>query len=188
MATIILSEATKDLRLEPAGSLERVHDAALSAQARRCFSEGIERLNRGGPREAAQHFEQALEVSPDFADAHIALGIAYALDNRIYPALEHLEKATELEPDNFYAHFKLGQFYFKLRIPQKGYAETSRALDCATSLGERKLVAQLLHEERQRENNSVMRPWWNKPFCRSALYLAAGLVATVLGMLVLHVR
>lgn len=190
VATMTFFGTTEDFREESVGpsGLERIQDGALSAAACRHFAQGLERLNRGDARQAATCFELALGQAPDFADGHIGLGIAYALDGRIYPALDHLQKAAELEPENFYAHFKLGQFYFKLRIPQKGYAEISRALDCAAALEERKLVAQVLHEEKQREKNGVVRPWWSKPFSRRALYVGAGLVASLLVMLVLYLR
>jgi len=190
VATTTFPMTIEDARQQcPATSqLARVDKEALSREARWCFTQGIELLNRGEAREAAACFARALAHSPDFADAHVGLGIAYAIDSRIYPALDHLERAAALEPKNFYTHFKLGQFYFKLRIPQKGYAETARALACAATLDERRLVAQILREERQRESSGVRRPWWNRPFSRSALYLGAGLVAAGCAMLVLYMR
>lgn len=188
MATVSISPVAREVCPGPSEfkQIERVGSAALPVEARRSFQEGIELLNRGEAREAARSFEEALEAAPDFADGHVGLGIAYAVDSRIYPALDHFERAAELEPRNFFAHFKLGQFYFKLRVPQKGYAEISRALECATTIEERKLVAQVLREERQREHNAVRRPWWNKPFKRAALGLGAVLGAAAILMLFLR--
>ena len=147
----------------------------VPAAAQTDFAQGLEFIGTGEPRRAATCLRRVLDMAPEFADGHVALGIAYAMQSRIYPALDHLERATRLEPANFFGHFKLGQLYFKLRIPRKGYDALSQALDCATSIGERKLVAQLIREEKQREHNGVRRPWWNKPFSRTALYLAASL-------------
>ncbi len=161
--------------------------SALPAEAHSYFSEGLERLNRGEARESARCFERALEKAPQFADAHVGLGIACAMECRIYPALDHLERAVELEPGNFYAHFKLGQLYFKLRIPEKGYAEMSRALECATLLEEKRLIAQLVREERQRERQGVARPWWNKPFSWAAIFLGAGCSVVLLVLLLLRI-
>ncbi len=156
------------------------------APAGSLFDEGIERLNRGEAHQAAACFERALEIAPDFADAHVGLGIAFAVDSRVYPALDHLEKAVELEPENFFAHFKLGQLCFKLRVPDKGYAEMARALGCTTRLEERRLVAQLLREERQRERNGVTRPRWNRPFSRAAFFVGIGMGLAALLLLVFH--
>lgn len=179
-----------DFRQEPEGAaeLERTPASRLPAGVLNLFQAGIERLDRGKASEAAACFEQVLQLAPSFADGHVGLGIAYALDSRIYPALHHLEDAVELEPANFHAHFKLGQLYFKLRIPEKGYEQMSRALECASGLDERKLVAQLLREERQREKNDYARPWWNKPFSQIGLTVGAGLMFALLAALLVHVR
>ncbi len=167
----------------PASALAPKASNYLSAAARGWFEEGLECLGRGEAGEAVKWFEKTLAANPDFADSHVGLGIAYACEHRIYPALDHLERATELEPDNFHAHLKLGQLYFKLRVPQKGYEEMSRALRCVVSLAERKLVAQLLREERQRERNDVRRPWWFKPFSLRTLFLGFLAVVTLFVML-----
>jgi len=190
MARMTLSVATEDPRVDPgvSSSLEPISSNKISPEARRCFSQGLERLNRGEALEAAVWFERALEICPDFVDGHVGLGIAYAVDSQIYPALDHLQKATELEPRNFYAHLKLGQLYFKLRIPQKGYEVMARALGCAASLQERQLAANLLREERQRESSSVKRPLWNKPFSRIAICLVATFWGVLFGALLLHFR
>jgi len=165
--------------------LERGSSSQLPASALSSFRAGIDSLNCGEAKAAAICFGQALSFAPDFADGHIGMGIAYAIDSRVYPALDHLELAVKLEPRNFYAHFKLGQLYFKLRVPQKGYEEAESALRCATSLEERKLVAQLLREERQQEKNGVTRPWWYKPFSKSSVYLGVALVAGLCAALLL---
>ena len=156
---------------------------ALPDRAQSDFAAGLELIGTGEPRQAAEHLRRVLEVAPDFADGHIALGMAYAVDSKVYPALDHLERATRLEPENFFAHFKLGQLYFKLRVPRKGYDEMARALECTASVRQRKLVALLVREERQRENSGIRRPWWNKPFSSKALYYAATLGAVALLML-----
>jgi hypothetical protein len=62
----------------------------------------------------------------------------------------------------------------------------SLALKCAATVEERKLVAQLLREERQREKSDYARPWWNKPFSRIGVALGAGVVFTLLTALLLH--
>ncbi|HLI64204.1 MAG TPA: hypothetical protein VKV05_12455 [Terriglobales bacterium] len=145
----------------------------LPDEAQRDFALGVELLGIGEPQKAVERFERVLEIAPEFADGHVALGIAYAVTSNIYPALDHLEHATVLAPNSFFAHFKLGHLYFKLRVPRKGYREMDRALDCATSARERKLAAYLIREERQREHGGIQRPWWHKPFSRKALYIAA---------------
>ena len=157
----------------------------LSPEASDCFRQGIEALGLGEAAEARSWFEKVVSTNPDFADGHIGLGVAHSLEHQVYPALEHLEKATELAPGSFHAHFKLGQFYFLLRIPQKGYQEMERALPLASSLAERRLVAQLLRDERQREKNNAPRPLWNKPFSPRTMALGLGLATAILTLAVI---
>lgn len=54
-----------------------------------------------------------------------------------------------------------------------------RALALAGSLEERKLVAQLLRDERQREKNNAPRPLWNKPFSPRTMALGLGLATVI---------
>jgi tetratricopeptide (TPR) repeat protein len=147
------------------------------------FSEGLELMNHGEPSAAATCFEQIVQALPEHADAHVGLGIAYAVTGKIYPALDHLEEATNLAPNNFFAHFKLGQLQFKLHVPKRGYEEMQKALDCATSIEERKLVGQLIHQQKQREEKGLARPTWDRPFSRKTLLLvAASVVVPILYM------
>jgi hypothetical protein len=62
----------------------------------------------------------------------------------------------------------------------------SRALACTADREERRLVAQLLREERQRERNGIMRPSWNKPFSSAALLVGLGLGIVAVLLLVFH--
>ena len=166
-----------------------IRDAAdLSLQASQHLREGLEQLSIGEPAAAVVAFNSALEHAPHLPDAHVGVGIAYAMTSRIYPAIDHLTRAAELEPGNFHAHFKLAQLYFKLRVPAKGYEWARRALDCAITLDERRIIAQLLKEERQRECDGIARPWFYKTFGRSAVWLAATDTAAVLFALLLHMH
>lgn len=181
MATIDFSLAIREASLVRDEPLEEpvmvaAPAATVPADVSATFAEGLELINRGEASAAAACFEQIVEMNPDFADAHVGLGIAYAVRGRVYPALDHLEEATNLEPDNFFAHFKLGQLYFKLRVPKKGYDEMRAALDCAASNAERKLVGQLIREEKQHEKKGLARPTWNRAFSRSTLWLLAASV------------
>jgi Tfp pilus assembly protein PilF len=181
---VVEKEAFNSQAESPAPLIRKESEVPVQAQC--SFNEGLELLDSGEPRLAASSFEKALEIAPTYADAHVAVGIAYAMDSRIYPAMDHLEKAVEIEPDNFFAHFKMGQLCFKLRIPKKGYEALTRALDCATSREEKRLVAQLLKEEKQREHNGIARPTWNRPFSKSGIYIAIAMGIAAIFMLLFH--
>ena len=63
-----------------------------------------------------------------------------------------------------------------------------RALECAGTLDERRLIAQLLRHERQRERDGIARPWFYKTFSRPILWLGATGMAAMLFALLLRVR
>ncbi len=153
-----------------------------------CFREGVERLQTGDAETALTALARCTEIEPSFAEAHVFMGLANALTNRIYPAIDHLELATRLQPDSFAAHYTLAQLNFKLRIPQKGYAAAQEALRCVGNLEQRKMLTQLLKEERVRERNGIARPWFNKPYSNPGLLIAGTGLAAVIGALLLHVR
>jgi len=157
-------------------------------EAIECFREGVERLQTGDAGAALAALSRSTELAPAFGEAHVFLGLANALTSNIYPAIDHLELATRLQPDSFAAHYTLAQLNFKLRIPQKGYEAAEQALRCVQTLEQRKMLTQLLREERARERNGIARPSFKKPFATPVLFLAgSGLAAAVLAIL-LHIR
>src|SRR6202042_469147 len=57
--------------------------------------------------DAKAHFEKALDLSPQFAQAMIALGKMETLDKQYDKALGLLTRAVELQPANETAHYAL---------------------------------------------------------------------------------
>ena len=50
--------------------------------------------------EATRHFEAALRLDPNYADAHVNLGVALSqLPGRIPDAIAQLEAAERIQPD-----------------------------------------------------------------------------------------
>ena len=75
-----------------------------------------------------------------------------------------------------------------MRIPQKGYEAAEMALRCVVTIEQRKMLAELLKEERARERNGIARPWFNTPFNKIGLVLAGGGLATAIVALLVYVR
>lgn len=162
--------------------------ALVPAEAMALFHEGLEHFQAGDPGAALSAFSRSVLRAPEFGEAHVFLGLANALTSNIYPAFDHLEKATQLQPDSFAAHFTLAQLNFKLRIPQKGYEAAREALRCASTREQRAMLTELLKEERARERNGIVRPWFNKRFSGPALVMAGSGFAMAVLILLLHVR
>jgi protein involved in polysaccharide export with SLBB domain len=75
-----------------------VPSAAASAEAKRLYKAGVKYGLSGLFKEAADHFERAVRLKPDYADAYLSLGHAY-MDLRQWPqAVQNLERGLELKP------------------------------------------------------------------------------------------
>ncbi len=161
---------------------------ALTAEARTCYQQGMAKLQMAEPAEAVELLSRTVELAPYFPEARICLGLAYALSHNIYPAIDHLEAAGKIDPENFAAHYTLAKLNFKLRIPQKGYEASERALRCISTLEQRKMLTELLREERARERNGIARPWFNRQFSKLEIILLTGGPTAAIVALLLHVR
>jgi tetratricopeptide (TPR) repeat protein len=170
-------------------ALQSAPPPTVSAKARQHFHEGMVHLQSGDASEAVAALSHTVEIEPGFTDARVLLGIAHALMYDIYPAIDQLEEAAKLAPDSFAANFTLAQLNFKLRIPKNGYQAAKKALRCVQTIEHRKMLTQLLKEERERERNGIARPSFDRPFSTFMLFIASGaLVAVAIFFVITHVR
>jgi tetratricopeptide (TPR) repeat protein len=56
-------------------------------------------LESGKPREAIEHYEQALRIKPDYAEAHNNLGVALMELGRTQDAIAQYEQALRINPN-----------------------------------------------------------------------------------------
>ncbi len=161
---------------------------AVPQQARQSFREGMAHLQSGNAGEAVAVLSRSIELAPDFPEGHLFLGIAQALTSDIYPAIDHLEEAAKLAPDSFAPHYTLAQLHFKLRTPGPGYEAAERALKCVETIEQRKMLAQLLKEERARERSGIARPSFAKPFGRPILFIAGSVLAAAIILAMTYMR
>ena len=54
---------------------------------------------RGQVDEAIAHYRKALEIRPDFAEAHYNLGTPWPRRGQVDEAIAHYRKALEIKPD-----------------------------------------------------------------------------------------
>jgi tetratricopeptide (TPR) repeat protein len=62
----------------------------------------------GRIQDAMGHYEQALQIKPDYAEAHLDLGAALIRLGRPEDAIRHYEQALEIDPDAGETHRNLG--------------------------------------------------------------------------------
>jgi tetratricopeptide (TPR) repeat protein len=77
-------------------------------------------LQKGQVDEAIAHYQMALEIKPDKADAHSNLGTAFVQKGRVDEAIAHYQKALEIKPNFADAHGSLGSaFLQKVKFQQR---------------------------------------------------------------------
>jgi len=65
-------------------------------------------VEQGRVDEAMVHFQQALQIRPDYADAHFNLGVAQVRQGNVDEAIAHFQKALQIQPDDTQARLALG--------------------------------------------------------------------------------
>ena len=56
-------------------------------------------VQKGRVDEAIVHYQNALKLKPDFAEAHFSLGVALADSGRVDEAIAHYQMALKIKPD-----------------------------------------------------------------------------------------
>jgi Tfp pilus assembly protein PilF len=67
--------------------------------------------------------EKAIQLSPTFANAHVALGASYLKLKDYARARKELELGATLNPDDSKVHYQLAILYARLKDPKRAQAE-----------------------------------------------------------------
>jgi tetratricopeptide (TPR) repeat protein len=108
--------------------------------ARALFERGVEAYRQDRDQEAVEYLQKAVQLDPDFAEAHYRLGLALhatgqreEADKAFENAVKAYEKLTRQEPKNPDAYYFLGICYEKL----DKYDDAAKALkDAVRNLSE----------------------------------------------------
>ncbi len=76
----------------------RAHASQANTEAKRLHKEGVKYARAGFLKQAVELFERAVELKPDYADAHYSLGHAYFDLGRGDEAIQSLQRALNLNP------------------------------------------------------------------------------------------
>ena len=83
---------------------------------------GVAWDRKGDAARALEAYRKALELKPDYAQAHSSLGLLYWRQNDRAKALDELRQAVMSDPDMAEAHYNFG-----LALAQSGRSRRSRA-------------------------------------------------------------
>ncbi len=89
---------------------------------------GVKKMAPGSYAEAIAHFDRAIGISPDLAEAYLNRGVAEHQSNRRAEALADLEKALDLDANLTRAHNERGQIYLENGAPQKALVDFTESL------------------------------------------------------------
>jgi protein O-mannosyl-transferase len=95
---------------------------------------GVALADKGRPEEAMIHYQKALAIEPDYADAHSNLGVALAVQGRWNEAIAHYKKALEVAPDHADALNNLGHALLEQGHLDQAIAKLERALQLKPGL------------------------------------------------------
>lgn len=99
-----------------------------SREALDFFGMGLKVMNFGELEDAANFFQRAVEVEPDFCEAYYNLGCVRLNLGQAEEAVGFFEKAISIKPDFAEFHFMLGTAWGVLGDAQKSYQATVRGI------------------------------------------------------------
>jgi len=122
------------------GAAQQGATDAPDGDARALYERGVDAYRDDRDQEAAEALQKAVELDPDFAEAHYRLGLALRATDRkdesdkaFADAVKAYEKLTRQDPKNADAYYFLGLCYEKLGK----YEDAARALrDSVRNLSE----------------------------------------------------
>jgi tetratricopeptide (TPR) repeat protein len=91
----------------PSGSVN-ARIAQIPPKARKEFDAGQKSMQAQDVPGSMQHFQKAIELYPQYAEAYQLLGVMHMQEGKLADAEPALQKATELEPNLSTAYFALG--------------------------------------------------------------------------------
>ena len=107
----------------PAGSLN-ARIAQIPPAARKEFEAGKRRMDVHDNPGSVPHFQKAITLYPQYAEAYQLLGVVHLEGGKLQEAEPELQRATEIEPNSSTAYFALGI----CRNLMAKYAEAETAL------------------------------------------------------------
>lgn len=97
---------------------------------------GVAYGTRGMHNKAIAKFRKAIEINPDYAEAHYNLGVAYSMKGMHDEEVAEYRKAIELHPNYADPHYNLGTVYLNKGMFDQAIAEYKKAIEINPNLAE----------------------------------------------------
>lgn len=112
---------------------------AVPAAAKRQYQLGLKFVSKGNFQQAANHFQEAIAIYPEYLAARNDLGAQFLKLKRIDEAEKHFEIVLRDDPKNFNAKFNMGL----VQIERRNYTEAISLLNQAVAIDSTRPVARL---------------------------------------------
>ena len=111
----------------------------VPAAAKKAYELGLKAVRKGNFQQAALHFEQAVNLYPEYLAARNDLGAQYLKLKRIDEAEQHFQRVLDTDPKNFNAKFNMGL----VQMERRDYVGALNFLNQAVSIDSTRAVAYL---------------------------------------------
>ncbi len=154
--------------------------------ARRMYREAIEAYSRGirdiaimynkigiayhqlGELDRAlEHYQKALQIDPNYAEAINNIGTVYYARKRYRQAIEYYQKALKLAPRSASIYSNLGTAYFARKKYKEAFEAYQKALEIDPEVFERRSTAGVLLQERSVEERAKFHFYLAKVYARA---------------------
>lgn len=112
---------------------------AVPAAAKKQYELGLKSVTKGNFQQAANHFQEALSIYPEYLAARNDLGAQFLKLKRIDEAEHHFETVLRDDPKNFNAKFNMGLVH----VERRQYREAISLLNQAVAIDSTRPVARL---------------------------------------------
>jgi tetratricopeptide (TPR) repeat protein len=93
-------------------------------------------LRKGKVDDASIHFQEALQIKPDYAEANYNLGIVLRQKGNVDDAIAHYQRALQIKPDYADAHVNLGNILFQKGKVDEAIVHFQEALQIKPDIAE----------------------------------------------------
>jgi tetratricopeptide (TPR) repeat protein len=112
---------------------------AVPSGAKKQYELGLKLVNKGDFQRAANHFQEAISIYPEYLAARNDLGAQYLKLKQLDEAEKHFEIVLREDPKNFNAKFNIGL----VQVERRNYTEAISLLNQAVAIDSTRPVARL---------------------------------------------
>jgi len=116
-------------------------------------------IEGNAPKEAMRGYEQALNLDPGLAEAHVNLGRLYHEDGKYEKAEGHYLAAIEKDPEYALAHFNLGVLLEDADRPKEAAAAYRKALEFDPTFADAHYNLALIYEAEGQRTEAFKHLW-----------------------------